>query len=135
MPRRRSTNAAPDPGLDPISAAEGYEDVNERDEVAPLHYGITSYGADFLVDGLVKRMENGDIVVPTFDPDVSDTELGMVGFQRDFVWSKPQSDRFIESLLLGFPVPGIFLVQGSEGVLLVLDGQQRLRTLHAFYKG
>ncbi|HEX4464531.1 MAG TPA: DUF262 domain-containing protein [Solirubrobacterales bacterium] len=124
-----------EPGLDAISAKEGYEDVDEREEISPQHYGITSYGADFPVDGLVKRMENRDIRVPTFDPGVGDEEIGVVGFQRDFVWSKPQSDRFIESFLLGFPVPGIFLVQGSEGVYLVLDGQQRLRTLQAFYAG
>lgn len=125
----------PEPGVDPISAKEGYEDVDEREEISPQHYGITSYGADFPVDGLVKRMENRDIVVPTFDPGVDDEEIGVVGFQRDFVWTKPQSDRFVESLLLGFPVPGIFLVQGSQGVYLVLDGQQRLRTLQAFYAG
>ena len=124
-----------DPGLDPISQEEGFEDVDEREEIAPLHYGITSFGADFPVDGLVKRMVNRDIVVPTFDPAVEDSELGIVGFQRDFVWSKSQCDRFVESLLLGFPVPGIFLVQGAEGVYLVLDGQQRLRTLQAYYGG
>jgi hypothetical protein len=136
MPRPGTTEeTAPEPGVDPVSEEEGYEDVNELDEIAPLHYGITSYGADFPVDGLVKRMENGDIVVPTFDPDVGDAELAIVGFQRNFVWAKSQSDRFVESLLLGFPVPGIFLVQGSDGVLLVLDGQQRLRTLQAFYRG
>ena len=124
MARPRTTETAPEPGVDPVSEEVGYEDVNELDEVAPLHYGITSYGADFPVDGLVKRMENGEIVVPTFDPDVGDAELAIVGFQRNFVWAKPQSDRFIESLLLGFPVPGIFLVQGSDGVPLVLDGQR-----------
>lgn len=124
-----------EPALDPISEEEGYEDLDEREEIIPQHYGITSYGADFPVDGLVKRVENRDIVVPTFDPGVGDDELGVVGFQRDFVWSKSQADRFIESLLLGFPVPGIFLVQGSENIFLVLDGQQRLKTLQSFYKG
>ena len=44
-------------------------------------------------------------------------------------------DRFIESLLLGYPIPGIFLVQQPDKKLLVLDGQQRLRTLQAFYSG
>jgi len=44
-------------------------------------------------------------------------------------------DRFIESLLLGLPVPGIFLVREKSNVLLVLDGQQRLKTLQAFYDG
>lgn len=133
MPDQPNDNLEPD--LDQVLEEEGYEDLDEREEIVPQHYGVTSYGADFPVDGLVKRMENGDIVVPTFDPSVGDDDLGVVGFQRDFVWSKSQADRFIESLLLGFPVPGIFLVQGSEGVFLVLDGQQRLKTLHSFYKG
>ncbi|MDQ0117939.1 hypothetical protein J2T22_001112 [Pseudarthrobacter defluvii] len=45
-------------------------------------------------------------------------------------------DRFIESLLLGYPVPGIFLVkQSSDNRMLVLDGQQRLITLQSFYEG
>jgi hypothetical protein len=42
-------------------------------------------------------------------------------------------DRFIESLLLGFPIPGIMLVEQSDKRYLVLDGQQRLKTLQAFY--
>lgn len=44
-------------------------------------------------------------------------------------------DRFIESLLLGFPIPGIFLVRQSDKRYLVLDGQQRLITLRDFYAG
>jgi len=44
-------------------------------------------------------------------------------------------DRFIESLLLGFPIPGIFLVQQQDSSYLVLDGQQRLMTLELFYSG
>ena len=132
---RTAEDRPPEPDTDPISEAEGFEDINERDEVVPLHYGISSYGADFPVDGLVKRIDNGDIVVPTFDPDIGESETGLVGFQREFVWAKSQSDKFVESLLLGFPVPGIFLVQGIDGIYLVLDGQQRLRTLHAFYRG
>jgi hypothetical protein len=121
--------------LDPISKAEGYEDIDEREEVAPLHYGISSFGADFPVDSLVRRLETGDIVIPTFDPDVGDAASDIVGFQRDFVWSRAQCDRFVESLLLGFPVPGIFLVQGAGDIYLVLDGQQRLLTLRGFYRG
>jgi Protein of unknown function DUF262 len=135
MPETPTIDEGDHPAHDSISEAEGFIDIDEREEIAPLHYGITSFGADFPVDGLVKRLDNKDILIPTFDPDISDTASDLVGFQRDFVWTKPQSDRFVESLLLGFPVPGIFLVQGADGVYLVLDGQQRLRTLQAFYKG
>lgn len=113
---------------------EGVLDLDEAREVIPYTYEMTSYGADYPVDALVNRLENHDIRVPTFgtvDPENPDR----VGFQRGFVWTKPQCDRFIESLLLGLPVPGIFLVREPNGVLLVLDGHQRLKTLQSFYNG
>jgi hypothetical protein len=110
------------------------DDLDPAEEVIPYTYSITSYGADYPVDSLVKRIENEDIIVPTFGRQpTKDSEI--VGFQRDYVWPRPKADRFIESLLLGLPVPGIFLVKEPSGVLLVLDGHQRLYTLRAFYEG
>jgi hypothetical protein len=48
----------------------------------------------------------------------------------------PCASRFIESLLLGLPVPAIFLYKETDSNKhLVIDGQQRLRTLQFFYKG
>ena len=110
------------------------EDLDELNEILPTNFSITSYGADYPVDGLVKRMKSGDIVVPRFNFEQEEGQ-STVGFQREFVWKKPQADRFIESLLLGLPVPGIFLVKELNGKLLVLDGQQRLHTLKDFYLG
>jgi Protein of unknown function DUF262 len=110
------------------------EDVDEASEVIPLRYMISSYGADYPVDGIVKRLNSHNIVIPTFDPEFEGSDC-VDGFQRQFVWTKNQCDRFVESLLLGLPVPGIFLVKQQDGCLLVLDGQQRLRTLRAFYQG
>ena len=108
--------------------------LDEADEVIPYTYGITFYGADCPVDSLVKQLDRGDIIVPTFDW-VSEEDNRIVGFQREYVWPKPKADKFIESLLLGLPVPGIFLVREASGRLLVLDGHQRLHTLHRYYKG
>jgi hypothetical protein len=98
------------------------EALEEEVEYIPYPYSMTSYGADYTVDGLVKRIQQGDILVPPF--------------QRSFVWSYLQASRFVESLLLGLPVPGVFLSReyGSEK-MLVIDGQQRLRTLQFFYDG
>lgn len=121
----------------PIAMEETIDDVIDVDpnqEIVDVGYDITSYGADFLVDGLITRMSAADIVVPTFDPAFS-AESGAEGFQRHFVWTKPQADRFLESLLLGMPVPGIFLVREPNGIFLVLDGHQRLRSLASFYEG
>jgi hypothetical protein len=129
----------PDPSIfdEPLIVIDedDVEDLNEDRETIPYNFEVTAYGADYDVEGLVKRLEREDIVVPTFDPSIPETETGIVGFQRRFVWKKPQADRFIESLLLGLPVPGIFLVKEPSGVHLVLDGQQRLRTLSSFYSG
>lgn len=113
---------------------EEIDDLDELNEVLPTTYSITSYGADYPVDGLVKRMTQGDIVVPLFRM-APEPGQSTVGFQREYVWTKPQADHFVESLLLGLPVPGIFLVKESNGKHLVLDGQQRLRTLESFYGG
>lgn len=94
---------------------------------------VTYQGTDFDAEGLVRRLDRKDIVIPSFGH--GDDEVELASFQRSFVWTRPQMDRFIESLLLGFPVPGIMLVQQSDKRYLVLDGQQRLRTLQAFYNG
>ncbi|MBU4000643.1 DUF262 domain-containing protein [Patescibacteria group bacterium] len=108
--------------------------LDEADESIPYVYSITSYGADYPVDSLVKRIQKEDIVVPTFRWN-SEEETTVVGFQREYVWNQAKADKFIESLLLGLPVPGIFLVKEPSGRLLVLDGHQRLHTLASFYRG
>ncbi len=110
------------------------QDLDEAAEVIESAYSITSYGADYPVDSLVRRIESKDILVPTFSWDPPE-KTEVVGFQRQYVWPRPKADRFIESLLLGLPVPGIFLVKELSGLLLVLDGHQRLFTLQSFYSG
>lgn len=106
-----------------VASALEVEDESERDETIPsIRYDITSYGADYDVEGLVRRLNRAEIFVPTF--------------QRDFVWKQPEASRFIESLLLGLPVPGIFLAKEPDtNKFLVIDGQQRLRSLQYFYEG
>lgn len=110
-----------------------FEEISDLDEaesdVAPVQYS----GIDYDVEGLVRRLQRNEIKIPNFGH--GDDSLELLGFQRGFVWRRPQMDRFIESLLLGFPIPGIMLVQQLDKRYLVLDGQQRLRTLQAFYEG
>jgi hypothetical protein len=98
------------------------EELMEGDEAPSVHYDITSYGIDFDVEGLVKRLKRDAILIPEF--------------QRNYVWKLPEASRFIESLLLGLPVPGIFLAQDSaSGKMYVIDGQQRLLSLRYFLDG
>ena len=53
-------------------------------------------------------------------------------FQRYFRWTDVQQSRLIESLLLGIPIPSIFVSQRKDGVWDVIDGLQRLSTIFQF---
>lgn len=116
---------------DRVLTSEEADDLNAAERVVePVSYS----GQDFDVDGLIRRLEKRDIVIPSFG--TQDDSIVTAGFQRGFVWTRGQMDRFIESILLGYPIPGLFLVrQRADKRYLVLDGQQRLRTLLAFKKG
>lgn len=88
----------------------------------PVRYTVNSFGWDVDVEGLVKRLNRGDIFVPHF--------------QRGFVWTGSEKSRFIESLILGLPVPTIFLALDSiTKEYNIIDGQQRLKTLQSYLKG
>ena len=102
---------------------EDLRNVNDDEEdivTTSNLFSISSFGVDYPVEVLVSRMNKELFYVP--------------GFQRQFIWSQNQASRFVESLLLGLPVPGIFLFQESEtGKHLVIDGQQRLKSLQFFF--
>jgi hypothetical protein len=107
----------------PMDEEQGVVDeAAVEDKPAPLRYAITSFGADFDIEGVVKRLERGEILIPTF--------------QRGYIWNIKEASRFIESLLLGLPVPGVFLArEETSNKFLVIDGQQRLKTLQFFFSG
>ena len=104
------------------------EEVSWRDQGAEPatdgyipEYDITAVPNDFNVAVIVSFIDAGSIQIP--------------GFQRNFVWDLARSSRLIESLLLGLPVPQVFLYQHGKDPLLLIDGQQRLMTLYYFVKG
>ena len=98
------------------------EGANEKIDDKDIVYDITTYGADFDVEGLVKRISRNDIFRPEF--------------QRQFVWSHKAASKFVESILLGLPIPSLFLYKDEDTQKqLIVDGLQRLTTLHSFVKG
>ncbi|HEX4084186.1 MAG TPA: DUF262 domain-containing protein [Chthoniobacteraceae bacterium] len=112
----------------PTPAAVAADERNVVDETeagettAPVTYAIGSFGSDPEVEVLVKRLEAEEILIPPF--------------QRNYIWTLKEASRFIESLLLGLPVPGIFMARERQtNKMLVIDGQQRLKSLQFFYGG
>jgi uncharacterized protein with ParB-like and HNH nuclease domain len=73
-------------------------DEAEKEQQPHKRFQITSYGADMTVFELTHRLGK-DLIIPP-------------AFQRKYVWSKRQASRFVESLLMGLPVP--WPAPGSE---------------------
>lgn len=84
-------------------------------------YNISSWGADLSFRELVFMYDDGELLKP---------EL-----QRKYVWSKNEASRFIDSILLGLPVPSIFLAKEKDEKKLIVDGYQRIMTVYDFIKG
>ncbi len=95
----------------------------ERDsEVALQGYEILSYPADFTLEVLVGKWTKQEINIPPL--------------QRRFIWSQARASKLIESFLMGLPVPPVFFYQErGTNKLLVVDGQQRLRSIAYFFSG
>lgn len=105
----------------------------EQDIPGIERYEIGFYGTDYPVDALCKRMSTDDDAA---NGDATAGDIFIPEFQRGYIWTKKQADGFIESLLLGLPVPGIFLSTDRETQRrLVIDGGQRLRTIKSFVDG
>ena len=83
-------------------------------------YDITASPNDFNLVTLGSFIDRGAVRIP--------------GFQRHFVWDLPRASRLIESLILGLPVPQLFLYEESRNRFLVIDGQQRLMSIYYFIK-
>ncbi len=74
---------------------------------------------DFPLSTIKEMFDDGDIVT---DPD----------YQRDFVYTQKQSSKLIESMLIGIPIPTVYLCQENDETWSVIDGQQRI-TSFVFY--
>lgn len=83
-------------------------------------FNISSWGADLSFRELISMYEEDELVKP---------EL-----QRKYVWDKVEASRFIESILLGLPVPSVFLAQSGSQKLIV-DGYQRIMTVYDYMRG
>ena len=80
---------------------------------------IEFYLTEYSIELLASKMHNGDFEVPSY--------------QREFTWEPERKSRFIESILMGLPIPFLFFWESPEtGKLEIVDGSQRLRTIEAF---
>lgn len=82
---------------------------------------IDFYMTEYSVEILANKVRGGEFQVPAY--------------QREFTWEDDRKSRFIESLLMGLPIPFLFFWEMADGHLEIVDGSQRLRTIEEFVLG
>lgn len=102
-------------------AAEG----QIREKQKPVDYDTKEYPVEILVQKYLDGREDDT------------NELFIPDYQRDIAWDEPRQSKFIESVLLGLPIPYIFVADiydpdNDLGRLEIVDGTQRIRTLARF---
>ena len=111
------------------------EITNEKKEVAeaqirdrrkPVDYNTIEYPIEVLVQKYLDGISEDK------------NELFIPDYQREMAWDNNRQSKFIESVLLGLPIPYIFVADVSESEdlarLEIIDGTQRIRTLARFIK-
>lgn len=95
-------------------------DTDEKEQISVSEYNIAVNANDFNSITIASYMDSGAIRLPFF--------------QRHYIWERTRASRLIESLILGLPVPQIFLYEKSKNNFLILDGQQRLLSIYFFIR-
>lgn len=121
--------------LTPRASSKGVLAVEQAEEqilanLRDVRYIVREYPTEVVVQKYLKgrNVDQNEIYVPDY--------------QRDLVWPERNQSRFIESLLIGLPVPFLFVADVSDeedperaGRLEIVDGVQRIRTLARFMTG
>ena len=105
---------------EPVFDGDYDQDELENNTSSIAEYNISVSPNDFNVKTIFDFMESGIIKIPDF--------------QRNYVWDIKRASKLIESLLIGIPIPQIFLFEEKRNSFLVIDGQQRLMTIYYFIK-
>ncbi|MBP1157669.1 MULTISPECIES: DUF262 domain-containing protein [unclassified Paenibacillus] len=106
-----------------VEEKEWFDEVdtsNDTEYNSIGEYDITSTPNDFNVITIFNFIEKGIFKIPAF--------------QRNYVWDIKRASKLIESIILGLPIPQIFLYEESRNKFLVIDGQQRLLSIYYFIK-
>lgn len=77
---------------------------------------------DYVIGYLKQMFEEGNLYVP-------------LEYQRNFIWNEIDKCFFIESLLMGLPIPFMFFSDTEDGRIEIVDGAQRTQTIVEFVQG
>ena len=102
---------------------EWYSDQSDEDDTNQSgisEYDLTSSPNDFNINTIYSYIYRGAIKIPAF--------------QRNYVWDIKRASALIESIIIGLPIPQIFLYETAKNNYIVIDGQQRLMSIYYFIR-
>jgi uncharacterized protein with ParB-like and HNH nuclease domain len=94
--------------------------MDSSEDISFTEYDISASPNDFNIKTLFDFIGSGVVKIP--------------GFQRNYVWDIKRASKLIESILIGIPIPQIFLYEEAKNKFIVIDGQQRYMTIYYFMK-
>lgn len=102
------------------------EQEESQESISIQRYAFNAFRIERSIRDILNWVEKGKIIIPEF--------------QRDFVWNFNQSSRFVESILLGLPIPDFFMFRlidnkGKSEKYILIDGLQRYTTIRQYVDG
>lgn len=102
-----------------ISWVDSEDDlIDSSEDISFTEYDISASPNDFNIKTLFDFIKSGVVKIP--------------GFQRNYVWDIKRASKLIESIIIGIPIPQIFLYEEAKNKFTVIDGQQRYMTIYYF---
>lgn len=95
-----------------------FETETDEGELPIKPYQVDCLPNDYNISVLMNLIQRGYLKFPSF--------------QRNYVWKKEMASKFIESIIIGLPIPQVFLFEQGRNDFLVIDGQQRLVSIYLF---
>lgn len=115
-------------------------DLNELEEQIYAKRREVRYDMrDMTVEYISNKYSDGIIYSDTDEEDRNKVDikrniLFVPEYQREFTWDEKRSSKLIESILLGLPIPFIFVAENGDGAWEIVDGSQRIRAIHSFVR-
>ncbi len=93
-----------------------------ENQIRELRKEIDYNTRDYSIDFLIQKFRENEFYIPD-------------EYQRKYIWSSKDKNRFIESILLGLPIPLMFFSDTNDGRCEIIDGAQRTQAMEEFMTG
>lgn len=93
-----------------------------EEQIRALRKEIDYNTRDYSIDFLIQQFRENEFYIPD-------------EYQRQYIWNNADKNRFVESILLGLPIPLMFFSDTEDGRCEIIDGAQRTQAMEEFMSG